>query len=366
MSSEPAPSSSRDRLQEQAHPSRAELLGDRELRKAIERFVRGRVPMSEVDDVVQSVFVEALAALGAPEEPEQFRKWLYGVARHKCFDHFRRTRREGPRLEPLSDEIPGDAPDDSAREWLRWAERELPKGENSPNTLEWMLREADGEPLETIAEEEKVPAPRVRQRVVRLRQHFRSRWAAQLAAIVAILALAITAAVLWRRSEVPVAKEIAPEPVEPTVKRARELRRLALENCRKGDWGPCLKGLDTARDLDAQGESLPEVRSAREAAGRALAPAPTPVPAPVPTPTLNKTLEAPVVPPLPQKSVPSNSSARPPIQKQKFSAPSFEDSMNDSMKPTPAKRVPAPPPAKPAPPRKTEATSLDFSQKQKK
>ena len=80
----------------------------------------------------------------------------------------------------------------AARDLSDWVTRELPKGEQPENTLGWMLREGDGEALETIAREEHLPAPTVRQHAARLRRHFRTRWAAELAAL-SVLALFVGA-----------------------------------------------------------------------------------------------------------------------------------------------------------------------------
>ena len=80
----------------------------------------------------------------------------------------------------------GECPQ-SALDLMRWAQKELPAGKENEQTLEWMLREGEGEKLETIAAEANVPAPRVRQRVSRLRRYYKARWAAQTAAVAALL-----------------------------------------------------------------------------------------------------------------------------------------------------------------------------------
>src|SRR3954470_9835498 len=78
-------------------PSTAkDSLGDPALRQSLQDFVRRRVPPSDVDDVVQTVLVDALAAEGRPREAEELRKWLLGIARHKVADCHRRAHREPP------------------------------------------------------------------------------------------------------------------------------------------------------------------------------------------------------------------------------------------------------------------------------
>jgi RNA polymerase sigma factor (sigma-70 family) len=163
-----------------------------DLRQALVAMVRRRVPEADVEDIVQTALTEALQSPHAPTEPDALRKWVFGVAKNKVIDFHRRARRESFDVPEVSD---GPAPHDEA-DLLRWAERELPPGSDARRTLGWMLREGEGEKLEQIAETENVPAPRVRQRVSRLRRHFKTRWAAEVA-VLAALGVAISALVLW-------------------------------------------------------------------------------------------------------------------------------------------------------------------------
>jgi RNA polymerase sigma factor (sigma-70 family) len=297
---------------------RAEWLADAELRARLERFVRRRLSEDDALDVVQATIADALASDSAPDDAEGFRRFVFVIARNKVADHFRRAGRETPD-EDAGEREPGDQDPISARDLLRWAEHELPSSEDQ-STLEWMLREADGDKLEHIAEEAQLPAPRVRQRVSRLRRYLRTRWAAQLAAAgIAGLCVVLGYAYL-KREQAQGPERITHESTE-RLEQARRLRGLAFERCTARDFRACLDRLDQARLLDPSGDGSPDVQQARRAAGEALRPAPAPSSAPSvepsETPTPAPTLSAPPAPPVRQAPpVFSSEKERPPAPKQ--------------------------------------------------
>ncbi|HEY1697182.1 MAG TPA: sigma-70 family RNA polymerase sigma factor [Polyangiaceae bacterium] len=190
-------------------------LTDPALAAALSHFVCARLPEPDAEDVVQSTLSEALDADEHPEEDEEVVRWVFGICRHKLADWFRRARREVPRDLQSDDEglavAAAESAPQSAMDLLRWAKKELPAGEENEKTLEWMLREGEGEKLETIAAEANVPAPRVRQRVSRLRRYYKAKWAAQAAALAAILLIAIAIALALRQHP----EQVAPSP-EPS------------------------------------------------------------------------------------------------------------------------------------------------------
>lgn len=257
-----------------------DALAEPEIRRLLETFVRRRVPASDVDDVVQTVLCEALASPSRPTDPAELRRWLLGMARHKAADVHRRAARE------MADELPdipaGPAPHE-ARHMVDWAERQAASVRGAETTLRWMAREGEGEKLEAIAADERLPAATVRQRVSRMRRWMRERWAAELA-LVAALAVVIVALVRWLRPKDGVPEAVVPEPIpsapapleERPLDRARSLRAEALEACDREAFRECLDGLDRAKALDPTGDADPAVRAARERAAAALEPPPSP------------------------------------------------------------------------------------------
>ena len=69
-----------------------------------------RAPRTDVDDLVQDVFLQAMQRLPELREPAAFPSWLATIARHRAVDHFRRA--------PQTTELPEDltAPDDGRAE----------------------------------------------------------------------------------------------------------------------------------------------------------------------------------------------------------------------------------------------------------
>jgi RNA polymerase sigma factor (sigma-70 family) len=255
-------------------------LGDPALRRALADFVRRRVPAADVDDVVQTVLVEALAAPNRPRDPAELKRWLLGVARHKVVDLHRRATREHPAELP---DLEAGPPPLEARSLAQWAEEQAGSTQDAQKTLAWMAREGEGEKLEAIAAEEKVPAARVRQRVSRMRRWMKERWTAELAAVAMLGLLALAAWWLLRR-EVPttdkgpgVPPTITPEPPSP-LERARSLRADALEACDRGAWRVCLDALDEAKGLDPVGDREPAIGAARQKAEDGLRAVPSAAP----------------------------------------------------------------------------------------
>jgi len=83
--------------------------------RMVHGIVLARTVRTDVDDVVQDVFVTALERLGDLREPAAFGGWLASIARHRATDHHRRM----PMTQELSDNVATRDPDHlEAREVL--------------------------------------------------------------------------------------------------------------------------------------------------------------------------------------------------------------------------------------------------------
>jgi hypothetical protein len=193
---------------------------------------------------------------------------VHGIARHKLADSYR-LRGRLPVPSPDLDQNAAE-PSPSPTELSQWIESELPKTDGAQATLHWLLREGDGESLDEIARDVDLPAPRVRQRVSRLRRHFHARW---LALGAAGLLLLLGAGAWFYRALRPatVPPSIARESLTP-LERARLLRENALQDCAAGAYPECVAALDQAKALDPSGESASAIRAARAAAASSESP----------------------------------------------------------------------------------------------
>ena len=67
-----------------------------------------RVPVGEVDDLVQDVFLLAFTRIQALRDTSSFGAWLAAIARNRAFDYHRRPKEV---LDPVEPEVEEPAPD---------------------------------------------------------------------------------------------------------------------------------------------------------------------------------------------------------------------------------------------------------------
>jgi RNA polymerase sigma-70 factor, ECF subfamily len=114
--------------------------GDRsafaELYRRYVRMVHGlllsSVPRTDVDDLVQDVFLVAMRRLDSLREAAAFPGWLAAIARHRAADHYRRHTRD---LVPLPEDVAAHAPDDAEARAILDAIRSLPEAYREPLVL---------------------------------------------------------------------------------------------------------------------------------------------------------------------------------------------------------------------------------------
>ena len=89
-------------------------------------LLMARVPRTDVEDLVQDVFLRAMRRLESLRDGTAFGPWVAAIARHRSVDHFRRRRPSVVLPEDLP--APGSAPEEGAgaREALE-AIRALPE-----------------------------------------------------------------------------------------------------------------------------------------------------------------------------------------------------------------------------------------------
>lgn len=195
-------------------------LAREDVRRGLTALLRRRVPGQEVDDLAQTILCDALASGSIPSDPDEMRRWLVGIARHKIADYHRRAARVNARSE-------GEAPlDTCATAPVAFEEREVLERlldaietRRDAETMEWLVREHGGERLADIASENGLPAPVVRQRVSRLRRALRSRWAGAVGVLLLFLGAAAALGVSGIRGAdhpAPAVTPIVPDRAVPT------------------------------------------------------------------------------------------------------------------------------------------------------
>ncbi|HEY4014434.1 MAG TPA: sigma factor [Polyangiaceae bacterium] len=255
------------------NPRLAALLSDPAWIVQLQGVVRRRVAdHAAVADIVQEVCADAIAQAGnLPESDGDAKKYMLGIARNKARMHARGSARR--KQDAIDEEVHGARPPEPVEDrdlWRRIAARIPPT--RAP-TLTWFVRVSLGDSLAEIARDAGVDYPTAQARYLRMRKELR-RHAMQLAAVAAIAVLAIGLSrtrppqheMLGAPPPEPEPTQSAPTAAPKTLERAAEIRRHALRACSEKKWAECLRTLDEARTLDADGDRTPEVQAARKAA----------------------------------------------------------------------------------------------------
>jgi RNA polymerase sigma-70 factor (ECF subfamily) len=132
-----------------------------------------------VEDVVQDVFLAALASLASFQGTSSLRTWLLGIARHKVEDHYRRRLRAAEPLDEHAAELPADTPlpdealdRDRAREKAQYVLQQLEEGYR----LVLLWRYWDHRSVRDIADATGKTEKAVERMLARARARFRTLW----------------------------------------------------------------------------------------------------------------------------------------------------------------------------------------------
>jgi RNA polymerase sigma-70 factor (ECF subfamily) len=116
----------------------------------------------DAEDLMQAVFMKAIAKISSLREPAQARAWLLQAARRQCIDFYRRRKR----TEPLKEEPSISPPRGSAQEErLHEALQKLPQNFREVITLYYL----DGYDCPGVAASLGATEAAIRQRLVRAR-----------------------------------------------------------------------------------------------------------------------------------------------------------------------------------------------------
>lgn len=241
-------------------------LADRDLRRGLTALLQRRLPTQEVEDIAQTVLCDALAARALPSDPDELRRYVSGIARHKIADYHRRAARQAART---TDEDPADlgAPQREEAFGERAALERLlaePRTRRDAQTLEWLVREHGGDRLNDIAKEEGLSSAVVRQRVSRLRRALRARYAALVLAVVVLVGLALGRVLGPELLGAP-APAITPEraPVAPREEDGETKLAPAIPLDMLGDWA--VENVRPAAPLSANEQRILDLERRRAA-----------------------------------------------------------------------------------------------------
>jgi DNA-directed RNA polymerase specialized sigma24 family protein len=262
---------------------RKQMLVDADLKKVIRNSVRGRVPASEIEDVVQDTLA---AAHGAPSLPvgkgDDRNAYVVAIARKKAIDNRRRAVRFPELGEQASVEehvvqaVP--AADMVGRDFLSRLTADL--REDQTVTFRCMTRKLMGEDLAEIAREVGIPYDTLYKRVTTMQRSMREKFLRLGGVGVVLLALGLSWGAVQPRTTLAPDQPQDISLLEPAVSThvgetdpmdwARVLRGEAFRACMNDQWMECLDGLNAAGQLDPDGEQQPAVKAARADAQSAI------------------------------------------------------------------------------------------------
>lgn len=138
------------------------------LRKALLGFLRLKVSDNTIaEDLLHEVFLKALNAIERGDSPSNLTGWLYTIAKNSVIDHYRKMRP----TDVLPDELASQHSDDNLVEQdLALCLKPLTEALPSIYRSTLLATEFEGQPLQVIADRERVSLSAIKSRASRGRQ----------------------------------------------------------------------------------------------------------------------------------------------------------------------------------------------------
>jgi len=130
----------------------------------------------DAQDAAQDVFLKAYKGIKGFNPDASLYTWLYRIAVNTCLDYKRKSRRDTPKKQPLTEDLPSTEPlpaelyeSREIRESIQFALQKLPEKQRAAI----VLREIEGLSYEEIAEVLHTSAGTVKSRISRAREQLR-------------------------------------------------------------------------------------------------------------------------------------------------------------------------------------------------
>jgi DNA-directed RNA polymerase specialized sigma24 family protein len=267
-------------------PASAALLADPELRRRIRATIGGKVPKQDVEDVMQQVYLRLVGLLDRlPAEPNERIALAVTITQGRAIDYQRHRlvhdgrREEVEEMEDLPAETHAISPETRAgwNQMLALIDAEIAAGNIPPEALRWAHGLAQGKTIAEMAREDGVTESKIKMVLKRAREVLGPRWKEISGIGLSTLGIVLIWIFVIRNPPEPeigpdvhafgrsratssAAASSAPVPHESP----SALRDLARQECAALDYSTCAMDLDRARELDPDGEKLPEVIAMRK------------------------------------------------------------------------------------------------------
>jgi DNA-directed RNA polymerase specialized sigma24 family protein len=262
-----------------APSTHAEHIASSDARNAVVAVLRRRrIAPNEIDDLTQDVLTRALLVDPPPPTLQQCIGLLRKMAQQAAIDSIRQRASRG-RFDAgpseRADEHPAAGTDSATdhpvqrQRRLALVRSQIESGAITTRQASMLAMVADGASRAEIAEHFAVAEQTVKNELAVARKTAQDSW--RLRASAGLIAIAAIAAALafWLTPRTRMAGEIGPDGDTARTRhddprdQGRLIRKKALDDCNAHAWGDCLAGLDTAAELDPDGDRDEAVQRAR-------------------------------------------------------------------------------------------------------